>query len=260
LIFISHNRGTQYYIGTYDKDNDKFIPETHGRMSWVDISYFAPEALLGPNGRQIMWAWILSREPKMFKVGGNGWDFCLSLPRNLWLGQDNTLRMAPVEELKSLRYNDQSWSDISLASGDTRTLDVVAPRSCDLEITVAPDFSAKQVGLSILTSPDGEETTRIYYDVDEKKLCMDARKSGAKGQRSLALEQAPFELKKDEQLTLRVLIDKSVVEIYANQRQAIARRVFPTRKDSVEIILETQGGSATFASVKSWEMMPSNPF
>ena len=260
LIFISHNRGTQYYLGTYDKENDKFLPETHGRMSWVDISYFAPEALLGPNGRQIMWAWILCHGPEMFESGDNGWRFCLGLPRSLWVGDDNTLRMAPIEELKTLRYNDQSWSDISLASGASRTLDVVAPRTCDLEITMAADFTAKQVGLRVLTSPDGEETTRVYYDAVEKKLCMDARKSGAKGQRSLALEQAPFELKDGEELTLRILIDKSVVEIYANERQAIARRVFPTREDSVEIILEAQGGSATFPSVKSWEMMPSNPY
>lgn len=32
ILFISHNHGCQYYLGQYV--NDRFIPETHGRMSW----------------------------------------------------------------------------------------------------------------------------------------------------------------------------------------------------------------------------------
>ncbi|MEJ7679103.1 MAG: hypothetical protein WKG06_14870 [Segetibacter sp.] len=33
LLFISHNKGCQYYIGTYR--NDKFYPDNHGRMTWA---------------------------------------------------------------------------------------------------------------------------------------------------------------------------------------------------------------------------------
>ena len=32
LLFISHNKGCQYYTGTYA--DDRFIPENHGRMTW----------------------------------------------------------------------------------------------------------------------------------------------------------------------------------------------------------------------------------
>ncbi|NQT86580.1 hypothetical protein HQ560_07445, partial [bacterium] len=58
LLFISHNKGCQYYVGDYDTTNDKFIPDNHGRMTWVDNTYFAPEALIDGKGRQIMWAWL----------------------------------------------------------------------------------------------------------------------------------------------------------------------------------------------------------
>ena len=43
LLFISHNRGCQYYIGRYE--DDRFYPEKHGRMTWVDEAFFAPESL-----------------------------------------------------------------------------------------------------------------------------------------------------------------------------------------------------------------------
>ena len=40
-LFISHNHGCQYYIGSMD--GETFIPESHGRMTWKDTAYFAPE-------------------------------------------------------------------------------------------------------------------------------------------------------------------------------------------------------------------------
>ncbi|MHC4338372.1 MAG: GH32 C-terminal domain-containing protein [Planctomycetota bacterium] len=46
---------------------------------------------------------------------------------------------------------------------------------------------------------------------------------------------APFELKKGEPLRLRVFLDKPMLEVFANDRQAIAQQVFPKRKDSLLI-------------------------
>ena len=51
LLSISHNKGCQYYVGDYR--SDRFFPENHGRMTWVDNTYFAPEALVDGKGRQI---------------------------------------------------------------------------------------------------------------------------------------------------------------------------------------------------------------
>ena len=46
-------------------------------------------------------------------------------------------------------------------------------------------------------------------------------------------EVAPFKLREGEPLRLRVFIDKSVVEVFANGRQCLALRVYPGREDSV---------------------------
>ena len=47
---------------------------------------------------------------------------------------------------------------------------------------------------------------------------------------------------------------------YRNDRQAIGRRVYPARPDSVGASLFAVNGSAQFKSVTAWDMMPSNPF
>lgn len=49
LLFISHNLGTQYYIGTFGKG--KYIVEQHGRMNWPGGTFFAPEQLVDDSGR-----------------------------------------------------------------------------------------------------------------------------------------------------------------------------------------------------------------
>ena len=82
-------------------------------MSWNDNGFFAPEAMIDGNGRQIMWAWVFDYRPKHM-VSESGWSGTYSLPRSLWLGEDGTLRIRPVEELKSLRINEKSLKDLKM--------------------------------------------------------------------------------------------------------------------------------------------------
>jgi beta-fructofuranosidase len=107
-------------------------------------------------------------------------------------------------------------------------------------------------------STDGREQTSIYYDAMDKKLKFDATKSSLDlGRKNI--EMAPFELQKGEALVLRIFVDKSIVEVFANDRQAIARSVYP-RLRGTGIKLFANGGTAKVPSVKAWEIMPSNPY
>ncbi len=254
LLFISHNRGAQYYIGDYDTTNDRFIPNNHGRMSWIDRTYFAPEALVDGKGRQIMWAWLRDNSEDH---DTKGWTGVYGLPRTLWLGDDGTLRMAPVQELEMLRQMEKKWEGITLNDGQTETLKGVEGDSCELELIIKPGESG-QCGVKVRTSPSGEEETLLYYDTDTKELVFDSTRSGVDGWEKV--ERAPFVLGDNEDLHLRVFVDKCVVEMYANDRQAITRRVYPGRDDSLGLILFAKGGKATFESVKAWDMMPANPY
>jgi len=252
LLFISHNKGCQYYVGDYR--NDRFYPNNHGRMSWIDNTYFAPEALIDGQGRQIMWAWLTDNPPN---ENAKGWSGVYGLPRTLWLGEDGALRMRPVKELEMLRCGEKTWSGLALAGGRTHRLEGVVGDSCELAVEFVPG-SAKRVGVKVRASGDGTEETLLYYDSQAKQLVFDSTRSGDAGRK--VVERAPFEHKKDEPLTLRVFVDKSVVEVYADDRQAIGRRVYPTRNDSLGVALFADGGVAAVKQVKAWELAPANPF
>jgi sucrose-6-phosphate hydrolase SacC (GH32 family) len=255
LMCISHDMGCRYYIGEWK--NEQFYPESHAQMSWVDNDFFAPESLEDDNGRRVMWAWIFDGRRRAARRA-SGWSGTMSLPRVLWLAEDKTMRMRPVEELEMLRYNGQSLANIALQADTELTLEGIRGNSLELLLEIDPQ-GAEQVGVKVCCSPDGEEQTAVYYDASDKKLKIDTRKSSL-GEGAKKIEGGPFELRADEPLKIQIFVDKSVVEVFANDRQAVMRRIYPTRDDSLNVILFANGGPATVRSLRAWDIMPSNPY
>ena len=208
------------------------------------------------NGRQIMWSWIFDDRPDSLKQY-YGWTGTYGLPRSLWLGEDGTLRMRPVKELENLRQKEQARYDLTVKADSELELNELGKELLELEITIKPGKSS-QYGVIVNSSEDGREQTRLYYDALKKELVFDATKSSIDlGRRNI--ERAPFELRGGEALKLRVFIDKSIVEVYANDKQAIARAVYP-KLGGRGIALFAKGGDIKVSSIKAWEMMPSNPY
>jgi beta-fructofuranosidase len=256
LLCISHRLGARYYLG--DWKGEQFHPTFHEKMSWVDNSYFAPESLLDDRGRRIMWAWIF--DLPQFKMRTDyGWSGTMSLPRVLTLAGDGALRMNPPEEIALLRFNGMKKANLAVPADSELTVDGIAGNSVEVSFEMNTQ-DAKQYGLKVCCSPGGEEQTLIYYDATDKKLKVDTTQSSlADGPKNI--EAGPFELRPGEPLKLRVFVDKSVVEVFANDgRQAVMRRVYPSRPDSVGIRLFSKGGPASVATLEAWELMPSNPF
>ncbi len=248
LLFISHNKGCQYYIGSYSRDS--FNPESHGRMTWIDNTYFAPEALVDGKGRQIMWAW-LTDNPSGDRE--RGWSGVYGLPRSLWLGEDGTLRMQPVKELESLRGPTIEWTKPTFG----QPLVGFDPTSYEIEAQIKVVSGARS-GLKIYASKDAKEECALYYDSQTRELVFDSTRCGVDGRK--VVERAPLELRQGDALKLRVFVDRSVVEVYANDRQAICRRVYVGDSKNLGVRLFSEGGEASILSLKAWTMNPSNPY
>ena len=254
LLCISHRLGARYYLG--DWKNEQFHPDYHQQMSWVDNSFFAPESLLDNRGRRIMWAWIF--DSAGFKMRTDyGWSGTMSLPRVLSLGADGRLRMEPPEEIERLRFGGKRKNNLTLKADTELTLDGVLGNSLELDLDIdAPN--AQQCGVKVCCSPGGEEETLIFYDAAEKKLKVDTTRSSPHGPKTI--EAGPFELAAGERLRLRLFVDRSVVEVFANGRQAVMRRIYPSRPDSLGVKVFARGGPASVRSLEAWEIAPANPY
>jgi beta-fructofuranosidase len=248
-LFISHNRGCQYYIGAYDRARDRFVPEQHGRMTWVDNTYFAPEALVDGKGRQIMWAWLTDNRADELRFG---WSGVYGLPRVLWLRKDGALGMAPAPELEQLRCNPVR-PRVARLSARPGALAGVQGLSCEIRLRVALPANGK-AGLYVRANGDLSEYTRLEYDGARRELVFDATRSGKQGRP--VREAAPFALARGEALDLTVFVDRGVIEVYANERQAICRRVYPENGGERVLLYGTPG--AKVRELTAYEMAPAN--
>ena len=250
-LFIAHNRGAQYYTGMWDAEHERFLPETHGRFSWRDSACFAPESLIDGKNRQLAWFWF--RDDPEKAVETYGWTGVYSFPRTLWL-ENGILHMAPAEELAFLLSHRQDMDAFRLAGGEEKALCLHDPHSFRLyaEISAAD----AETGFAVLA--DADERTDIFYDASAGKLILDASQSGADGWK--CREEALFRLAEGEKLILEILVDHSVIEVYANGRQAIARRVFPKNPEQAAGVLAfSRGGEAAFETLTIHTVEPANP-
>jgi beta-fructofuranosidase len=275
LIYFSHMRGARYLLGDYDKQRDKFRVTYAGEFnfgSFAPAGIHAPSATPDGEGGVIV---IFNMNAHLFNPNKE-WPELMSLPRRLTLAPDgelDELRIEPAGDVESLRSEKQSVGAMTLPANQEVVLEKVRGNAMEMAATIDP-ADASMIELNVLRSANAEEVTRIIFyrnrgfrhlefggfSTPQAKLWSsvisidNSRSSELPGALSRPAESAQFYLAPDEPLKLRVFIDRSVVEVFANGKQCVAVRVFPGRKDSVGVSLRAQGKDARLRSLEAWQM------
>ena len=274
LMFISHTQGTQYYIGRYE--NDRFHPERHGKMNWPGGPVFAQDSLIDDKGRRIMWAWACESRERDTQLT-NGWSGVMTMPRILSLDNDGTMLIKPPEELTALRVNPRITEHLTVPADTDLTLKGIGGDTLELSMNV--DLrQTREFGIKVRCSPDGVEETVIIYDVFAGLLKIDTSKSSRsknifqpfpmpqaaffpremRTAKDVRVQEAPLKLKTGELLELRVFLDHSILEVFANGRQCVTQRVYPSRDDSLAVRLFSTDSAVTVRSLQAWDMATAN--
>jgi sucrose-6-phosphate hydrolase SacC (GH32 family) len=191
------------------------------------------------------------------------WASVISLPRVMTLRKDGQLGIEPALELKSLRLKPVRRNQLTIPADKELNLEGMEGDSKEIAAEIQPG-EAKEIGLKVRCSPDRSEETLICYLPEESLLRVDFKKATIADNESYVnnatKQEAPFQLKEGESLSLRIFIDRSVLEIYANGRQCLTQRIYPSKVDSREIRLYARGGSGKALSVEAWDMERVNPW
>lgn len=260
LVSFSHTMGGQYLLGDYDPSGHKFRPYAKGRFNHGTVSpggVHAPSVAADGKGGVINILNINDGE------SSKEWDQIMSVAQRLTLGPDSLLRIAPVDAVASLRRRHQHIGETVLPANQDVVLDSITGNTMELRAEIDPKMS-RWVQLNVLRSPNAEEQTSItFYNYDRKLsvwyhtkgvICLDGTRSSTNPDIWIRPpEQAIFE-RKNELLKLRVFIDRSVVEVFVNEKLYLAMRVYPEREDSVGVSLRAQGQDATLKKLDAWQM------
>jgi sucrose-6-phosphate hydrolase SacC (GH32 family) len=244
---VAGGSGGQYFVGRFDgtrfvNDNppDQTLWVDYGKDFYATISFSdVPKS----DGRRIWMAWIsnwlyANDEPT------ETWRGAQSLPRVLQLRrlpEGIRLVQAPVAEIDGLRTGPE------MAITGRATL----PPSADIRFEVGRG-AGQETGLR-LSNAAGEEIT-IGVRASGPELFVDRRRSRATAaHEAYAGRHAGPVRWRDERVTVRLLFDRSVVEVFANDGETvITDRVYPSAPlDRIEWL----GGKAPEpARASMWEL------
>ena len=233
--------------------DNRFRPESLGRFDHGG-DYYAPISMLDDQGRRLVWGWSPEARSAAAQERA-GWSGLLTLPRVLSLGPGHRLHIRPAPELRALRGHGRRHADLPLAPDISGAPAGSAGDALELVAEIAPG-TAERIALALRRSPGGEEETRLVYDRAAGTLTLDrghASRSPEVRRDGLA---GPLPLAAGEPLHLHVFLDRSVVEVYANDTFCLTGRIYPTRDDSLGVRLLAEGGEARLVVFEAWEMGP----
>ena len=229
LVYSPHSL-VRYYVGRLDLEACKFTPERHGVLDYGD-HYYAPNCLEDDKGRRIMWGWVRGFPE------GRGWNGCFTFPRVLTLDDEGHLRQAPAPELEGVRGAATLGPKVKVTDSSHTIPDL---RGDVLELVAEIDpGTAKSVGFKLRASDDGARGIVIRYD--GTNLVVD----GASG---------PLPKADGKPLKLHVLLDRSVLEVYADG-QCWTRVIRPGDGD-LGVQFFAEGGAASLESLTWWKLKP----
>ena len=277
LMFFSHPRGSQYYVGRYHQGQEKFLPMYHGRINngpatlpgerigtFNAGSLHAPSVTVDGRGRIIgMFNMLEGVDREQIKK--QGWNQTMALPRIFeWTDdgtefapgrkpQDGVMRITPPEEIESLRTASLSYHNIALPANQVVP---ISARGKSLEIVAEIDLKdSKQVGMKMFASPDGQEETVIKFMQTMNGLMIDTTNASIWPEAYPRTPEVGFlRLAKGEPLKLRVFIDQSIIEVFANDVACLTTRVYPGRDDSDGIAFFSRGADAEVVSATVYQM------
>ncbi len=249
---------------TGEHDSGRFVPSRQGLIDASPL-YYAPKSFEHHDGRRIVWGWLregrsVAREREL------EWAGVMSLPREVKVDSRGSITTMPCNEVMALRgdrifesgsrYVDPSDPMIITEAGDE--VEIVAKiRRGD----------ANRTELGVRCSSDGSERTVIRYDWITGTLSLDQTTSTRSGDAEidrrvfvagenpdLPNQDGKFMVEDGKELDLRVFVDHSVIEVFANGRTAITGRAYPVGDDSNMVCLASGVGTTDLVRLEAWQM------
>jgi len=212
----------------------RFTPEKEGVVDFG--AYYAAKTMVDEHGNRILWGWIPETRPEA-EYRAAGWAGVMALPRALSLAADGGLWMSPAPVVESLRDH---HGQISVQDARDPQKALAGLRIHDLAGEIVVRFREQRSFLLQLRSEKGEPFADIAYDPYKK---------GAE----LRVNNTTGAFEASEPITIQILLDASVLEVFVNDRTVITARVYSV--PSAPLLLEVSGANS-IERLDAWQMKP----
>jgi beta-fructofuranosidase len=288
MNFFSHNSGGQFLIGDYDHGKQKFNPafgsgpaalgppsSTPDGKGGVIVVYTGGGVLLTPRRLRLIGKDSILQEPAadysslrydpkrmasriiprnqeivLDGISGNAMEMELEIdPKNAQMIELNVLRSPNREEYtRIIFYNRKGYGQglNYVAAPETALMPADLVRLFTGEPASVPLRPAGGQGGRAVTATGRFQNSLISIDP--------VFSSSSENSIFRAPVSMPFAFYPNEILRLHIFIDKSLVEVFVNGKQAVAVTVSPDRNDSKGVSIRSQGQDVELKSLEAWQM------
>ena len=236
VLLISTMGKVRWKVGTYA--NQRFTPEKEGIVDWG--AYYAAKTMPDAEGNRILWGWITETRPDTELIAA-GWAGAMSLPRTLSLSSENELQIDVAPAANQLRAAHAGFT--ANANPDVRQKVLAALRIRDLAAELNVEFNPKSDTFSILLQSESGETFATI-------AC--TNKAGGRELRVNTVT-APLAGAHGSPVRLRIFLDGSILEVFANESTALTARIYQIPNGALRLRLE---GEAEVVALDAWQMTP----
>lgn len=238
-----------YWIGVLDQNKKQFVPDDPEPklMDYGDFGFTGPSGFVDPKtGRTIVFS-IAQGKYGNIDTYDMGWAHNAGLPIKLWLNDSNDLRFAPIEEIKNLRGKQLISCKNYSTKAINNDLDLVA--GDQLEINMEFDVSNSRQGIEVRRTGDGTTKAMIYYDPETKSIVFDKEQENPE----LDFKALRAPVGNTSKIKLHVFLDRSMIEIYINDKVSITDRIYFQKEDATGLMI-TGPGNKKLDSFSIWQM------
>ena len=233
LTLEGHGTGTNhngYIIGSMDFDSLTFTPD--GAFHLLDFGFESYAAECAANteeaNKKYLIAWM-GLPDSSFPTDKEAWSGCMTLPRELTI-RHRRLIQKPIHGLESMRK--------ALVSPSLKVL----PDTAEIAVTIYPD----DFNMTLFSKPDGTGGLSIDYKDKTREITLD--RSGMNIRFNVENGESRTRVLENGLTHLRIFIDKSSVEIFVNDGDAVfTSRIFPEADEHGFTISEC-------TSINIWEL------
>jgi beta-fructofuranosidase len=235
-----------YYAGTYNEH--RFVPDRHGLVDG-GRSFYAPQSFTDDAGRRIMLGWL--RETCADEVLlAHGWAGAMSLPREVTVAGDGSLRQGPAAEVEGLRGRGVhlDWQPVDWF----RAIDLQGiPGNC-LEIDAEFEWADQAlIAFNFCGVADEAERSVISISTEDRDFRLDTSGSSTSPAALGNDDRMKIDLEPGAPITLRIFVDMSIIEVFLNDRYCLTSRVYPAKNDDFGLHIS----STVAGKIDIWEMV-----
>ncbi|XP_068634796.1 beta-fructofuranosidase, soluble isoenzyme I-like isoform X2 [Aristolochia californica] len=295
---LDDDKHDYYAIGTYDLEANSWTPDDPEIDVGIGIRYdygkfYASKSFYDQNKkRRVLWGWTGETDSESNDIR-KGWASLMTMPRIVLFDNKTGTHLLqwPAEEVDSLRQGVTDFNNVKVNPGLVIPLDVSTATQLDInaefevskealeeimEADVGYNCSTSDgaagrsklgpFGLLVLADESRTEQTAVYFYIGKSTdgnlktfICQDTLRSSRANDLIKRVYGSVVPVLDGEKFALRVLVDHSIVETFAQGgRTCITSRVYPTKAiygaARVFLFNNATGTQITATSVKIWQM------